>query len=1186
MIKLTKLRLINWHYFANTTIDVENITFLTGANGTGKSTVIDALQIVLLGDTSGRNFNKAANEKNGRTLRGYLRCETGETSDGKILALRPGRFTSYIACQFYDSEKDRDFTLGIVFECYPDGKDERHFFWLGTGFPANNFTNKDLLDKEAPRALTYTELNDFLASHYKKEDYRFFDTNEQYRQNLKAVLGNLPDKYFSLFKKSVSFVPISDISQFITEFVCDVDYKVDIEPMRKNIQQYRMLQIESDNIRKRVAALQGIQDAFDNYKKLQKDMGALTYVTARAEYEYAKKNFEGYQDKLKFHTDSLNSISIQLNQIDSQIQDLNKDRETWLAKKLSSAGYSVSASLKARKDSYDQRIAALKLQAQNIAKAVNQYVTDFASAATSVLNAFKYVNLDDLSMDERQKDACSAFVSFAAEMIQLCHEVKDSCMNGTLDPKCLENLQVEMEGFKTKGQALYSDIETLLFNQSRTREQYSSQLRSIGSGKKPFPGLYQACLKEFTETLTARHSDAWVKIFCDCIDVNDQEWVNSLEACLGGNLLNVFVNPEYYTEAYRILKDINQVHDFYHLNVIDSERVMEFMDRHPANDDSVAHLIDANFEPARAYADYLLGRIRKCQTFEEARAAGTGLLSDCSGYRNFTTWYLRKPTQFFIGTKVDMGTASAINDIYQKVSKAVSILTSLKECLGAVTSLAAMSKNEALTYRDDLLQSNEIPDYEAKAARLEEEMKEGALKNVSEIDEKIKAIDTDIRALNEQKEQLTVQKGEHTSEIRRIKDEVLPEKEALMETRKQTLEKFTPAESQEYSGVYESLFQSMNLEQIKEAAQIRYNRAREKQSVQKSNLIKLRSQYVSTYNLSYDVTIEDNNDVYSNELKQLSEVQLPAYTQKIKEAHDNSIKEFKDDFVYKLRTLIETVQTQIEELNSALVDVRFGRDKYRFTVTPNKDFLDYYNMIMDPMLLSAGDADELFMETYKQQMDQLFMLISGNQDDMSQQDRDRIAENIARFTDYRTYLVFDLLVKRGDGPDVVESSLAHSFKRQSGGETQTPFYISILASFAQLYRCSSDADTLRLVIFDEAFSKMDSVRIKEAVGLLRSFGLQGLISTPPEKLRDLAKLVDESLVAIHDEKHKLSYLDLYEDTTRKIGEIKAWDLKPKTPEEETLKPAEPAPEGQKAEPEKPTPDSESLPDQEDPSADF
>jgi predicted ATP-dependent endonuclease of OLD family len=66
--KLKKILLINWLYFSKELIEVNDINFLTGKNAAGKSTIIDALQIVLVGETNARNFNQAANEKSQRTF--------------------------------------------------------------------------------------------------------------------------------------------------------------------------------------------------------------------------------------------------------------------------------------------------------------------------------------------------------------------------------------------------------------------------------------------------------------------------------------------------------------------------------------------------------------------------------------------------------------------------------------------------------------------------------------------------------------------------------------------------------------------------------------------------------------------------------------------------------------------------------------------------------------------------------------------------------------------------------------------------------------------------------------------------------------------------------------------------------------------------------------------------------------
>jgi uncharacterized protein YPO0396 len=84
----------------------------------------------------------------------------------------------------------------------------------------------------------------------------------------------------------------------------------------------------------------------------------------------------------------------------------------------------------------------------------------------------------------------------------------------------------------------------------------------------------------------------------------------------------------------------------------------------------------------------------------------------------------------------------------------------------------------------------------------------------------------------------------------------------------------------------------------------------------------------------------------------------------------------------------------------------------------------------------------------------------------------------------------------------------------SGGETQTPFYVTIAASFAQLYHINErhQRPTIRLVAFDEAFSKMDQDRIGATLELLQSFGLQIITATPLERCEYLVPHICTNLV--------------------------------------------------------------------------
>jgi energy-coupling factor transporter ATP-binding protein EcfA2 len=1130
MISLTRLRLINWHLFANEDIDIKNITFLTGANGTGKSTIIDAIQIVLLGDTSGRNFNKAANDRTGRTLRGYLRCETGETADGQIICLRPGRFTSYVALQFADDKSGDVFTLGIVFDSYEDDTEEHHFFYLHSAFPENDFSNSNLLDREQARPLTYKELLKIFGETYKPSEYQFFDSNVSYQQFVKHVLGDLPDKFFTLFKKAVSFSPITDISSFITEFVCDVDYQIDIAPMQTNIEQYKLLELEAKRIQTKIDALTGIHQAYEDFSKVKESLTLADYVTDRAYFEAAKGDLDNFNKKLAANVQRIGEIDVTLKQYDSQMNELKAEKESFLAKKVGSSGYSLTAALGQKKQQALEKIAALENNYQAIQATLAHYIADYKDALDKLFNRLS--TLDRSFMDETEAEEIDKFIDLAKEFSSSSLELAKSLQGKNVTSKQLTEFQAEMASLHTDAIKISHILDNAVYTLTGSRDALDRELGEIQEGHKPYSEEYLEVRSALEAALVERHVGAKVASYCDLVDIRDKRWSRAIEAFIFNQKFSFFVDENYYEEASRLLAKICHDYGYYQVTVVDTGRLLDH--GFSAKSGSVAEEIITNHEGARVYTDFLLGQVMKCETFSEARDSGNGLLPNCTGYRNYAAFYLneRKAEASFIGTKVSEETILAKKDEFSALNRDLERYNDLNSFFHNLAKLEVLSTSEAATFKSDIDGLKKIDDLNKDAERFDQEMKEGDLAEVSAYDQKIAAIDADIANLEGEKDKLLLEQGGLTNQNESLKNDLIPAKSQMVTKYGQSLLEFDPRlVAEKFGPFFDKAMASLDLAKIKMEAQTLYVQTQNKLKSTRDKLIDLRSKYTVSYNLSYDTTKEGDNDEFDKELSNLSTVMLPSYLVKIEEAHKKATKEFKDDFIYKLRTSFETISAQIAELNEALKAVHFGRDSYRFSVEPNKDYLEYYNMITDDLLLNVGDAEEVYLEKYKGVMADLFNMISDSTDKLGDE-KSQIIENVQKFTDYRTYLVFDLLVKRGD--EEKESSLARTFKRQSGGETQTPFYISILASFAQLYRSGEEnSDSLRLVIFDEAFSKMDGSRIKESVGLLRSFGLQAILSTPSEKLRDLSKEVDLVLVTVHDPKKNRSYIDRYEDKASK-----------------------------------------------------
>ena len=1114
MKKLTKFRLINWHYFQNIEVKFGMINFLTGVTAAGKSTMIDAMQVILLGDTLGRSFNKAANEKSSRTLKGYLRCEVGDNPDGSTRYLRNGRFTSYIAMEFYDDVAEHPFSIGIVFDVFDDGSEQHKFFYLDDGFPENHF-----IEDKIP--LSYKSLAEYLQVNSPGK-YTFFDTSVRYREMIKEKFGNLKDKYFSLFKKAVSFQPISDIEQFITEYVCDVPSQINIDSMNENIKSYERLKIQADDMRIKIAALEKIQAVYSKIVEKRNEQNLASYISKRTNLEIIRQRIDNLH-KEKFSCEArIQEIEQEIIEIDTQINDLNNSKERLIAHKFSNDSYKLNQELENAYEESKRKMEEIQSRLNSLYKNIAVYCNQFYGYATkvNVLADKARENIDDASLDDSLKHLSLESIN----LIRKLDELKDAITSYSLtedDFKVFSKAIIDFKNVMIEEYAVVRNIVGKIINQLSQQKQI---LQTSSSGKY-YDEAFLRVKNQLSIALEDHfHKKVDVSVYADLVDIKDKSWTNAIEAYIYSQKIYMFVDDEYYLYANKILPSIMRNNRFTRTGLVDSRKLRE--KNFISSQDSLAEEIITDHQGARDYTNYLLGNLKKCDTFEEARESGRGILKTCQGYQNFTSFYFDEGRYRYplIGRKVTKEDREKRLRSLEKESLSLEALKELNDTLALSKSMEVMSTSEQQMCIEGLSSGFLLDNLKKNVEQYRKEIEDNSSQDIKTIDNKIKNIDSDISTLNKRKEELITEKGSLDNQIKNIQEDRLKQ-----ETQRQVDIDNEINDSFDHDFIegvckttYDQEILTSNIPSIRAKYDEIYSKAQYSLRNLKEEIKDLRTTYVVTNKLSYDISKEDNSD-FDNELYHLREIELPKYLIQIQDAYDKAVSEFKNDFIVKLRTSIVEARIQINELNQALKDFKFGNDVFEFTVSPNPQYIDYYNMITDETLLEGGIDDSQFLAKYQDVMDSLFRLIS---DDGGSKDRSgKVEQNILKYTDFKSYLFFDLKIKKPDGSI---NSLSRNIKKASGGETQTPFYISILASFSQLYRVNSSpslSNCIRLVLFDEAFSKMDRNRIIESIKILKDFGLQAIISAPPEKVNDISSLVDSNLTVTRT--NNISHVDSF-----------------------------------------------------------
>ncbi len=308
-IRLNKVRLMNWHIFSDVCMSIGQMSLFAGDNGSGKSTIIDAIQYGMVADLSHIKFNSAASDrKTGRTLDSYCRGKIG----AEDLAYIRGDCTSHVILEFSDSEKF--FCAGIIIEAFNDGSKPAESPWL-----CDSMNAESVLISDGKRVRAGREFREYIKS----KGGSVFSSKRQYLEQLTMKLGVFRrntefNPYLEALVRGVSFTPLSSVDQFICNHILE-DKPLDISDMKLNLENYRTAEKEAKAVSVRIGKLESLENLIVEIKAEDKKISLQTYLKKRIETEIAKK-------KIEINDNAIRSKKIELEQLMLQIESAEGER--------------------------------------------------------------------------------------------------------------------------------------------------------------------------------------------------------------------------------------------------------------------------------------------------------------------------------------------------------------------------------------------------------------------------------------------------------------------------------------------------------------------------------------------------------------------------------------------------------------------------------------------------------------------------------------------------------------------------------------------------------------------------------------------------------------------------------------------------------------------------------------------
>ena len=1004
-------------------------------------------------------------------MKGYVRCKTGDEDNTYH---RKGSVISYAALEFYEQKRGGYFSLGVKIDS-PDEEARLDVRW---------FIEECKLDE-----LTFlTNGRPSMTAEFRTADgsVRFIPQINEAKARFARRLGGLEERFFDIIPKSLAFKPMDKVKDFINKFILS-EKQIEVEALRRNIMHLDELKELMDITNAKISMLESVLAKFRDIEGKIRDIRINDVLIRKAEEARTLEEIE-----------SAGKSEYLLEQYLRDIVSRKADAE---------AGY----------DSGNKRLIALNVSLEN--NEVTRLISNTENEIASLRISKKHADEKYESLERMLAILGDALAALYADGLFIAS--KDE-ISGLKDPgipiEDKNELVYKLQNFLSEMKLKYSEqkfrADQSVMELEDQRRILEREIRELKERRLIYPAATQKLKSAIEDEFSKRGIVSTVRIFSDLLEVTDNVWHNAVEGYLGDRRFALIVEPEFYRTArdvyMRMGKEVSSVDLVNTASPADTDKTSAV----PLKE-SLVYVISSNNRHARAYAALLLGGVVRCDDRSMLGNYDAAITPDCILYedgaiRKISEKHFLPP---FIGEnaykkQLEMKEAehslntSALDLQRTAADKAGAIVSVLDKCR-----METIQENISVPFERAKLKA----DIAANQLRLDKARNDP---NYIEIRSEMEQCSTSVRELKRLSEKLIAEEAGTIKDITMRESEIAGLRE-LLSVRQARLRQLISYDSE---AADEGLKKFDEQIKTKTPSVIIANFSPYMQGLENSkeemtdDLKELQRNFCGVYDCDLPLGT-DGIEGYRNEHHKLVSSEIVKYEDELAQAKRDCEIEFKESFLARIKENIEQAKLEFRNLNRALKGIYYGEDSYRFDITFNKKKESLYRMVMSDQNQGGFSLwSSSFEAEFKEEMNDLFDKLTAYDDS-----GDNV---ISEYTDYRSYLDYDIIVEKRDG---TTQRFSNIYGEKSGGETQTPYYVAIAASFVQLYE---GRDSIRIIMLDEAFDKLDDNRIAAMMDFLNRHDFQIILATPPSKMEIIGEKVDTILVAIRE--GRSAYVEVYD----------------------------------------------------------